>query len=108
MNRGSWVIVTVLGFCVAFVPAPLCRAQNQSAAIEPAPSEISQRMQELEKQVSDLRSELAVLKQNGSMSANTKTTTQTEVAQSNLVTQRRRLRRRHVGRRLRAFWAPHR
>src|SRR5947207_380986 len=86
MNRASWVIVIVLGFCVAFVPAPLCRAQNQSAPIEPAPSEISQRMQELEKQVSDLRSELAALKQNDSMSSNAKTPMQTEVAQSSLVT----------------------
>src|SRR2546430_7566514 len=87
MNRASWVIVAaVLGFCVAFVPPPLCRAQNQSSAIEPAPSEISQRMQELEKQVSDLRSELAALKQNDSMASNTKTPTPTEVPQSNLVT----------------------
>src|SRR5437867_1478575 len=86
MNRASWVIVTMLGVCVAFVPAPLCRAQNQSAAIESAPSEISQRMQELEKQISDLRSEVAALKQNDSMSTNTKTPTQTEVPQSNLVT----------------------
>ena len=86
MNRASWIIVAVLGFCVAFVPPPLCRAQNQSSAIEPAPSEISQRMQELEKQVSDLRSELAALKQNDSMASNTKTPTPTEVPQSNLVT----------------------
>src|ERR1700682_78321 len=86
MNCASWVIAIVSGFCVAFVPAPLCRAQNQSAAIEPAPSEISQRMQELEKQVSDLRSELAALKQNDAMSSNAKTPTQTEVVQSNLVT----------------------
>src|SRR2546426_8090921 len=86
MNRISWGIVAVLGFCIAFVPPPLCRAQNQSSAIEPAPSEISQRMQELEKQVSDLRSELAALKQNDSMASNTKTPTPTEVPQSNLVT----------------------
>src|SRR2546430_27593 len=86
MNRASWVIVIVLGFCVAFVPAPLCRAQSQSAAVEPAPSEISQRMQELEKQVSDLRSELAALKQNDSMASNAKTQTPTGVPQSNLVT----------------------
>src|SRR5438105_6593590 len=82
MNRGSWVIVTVLGFCVAFVPAPLCRAQNQPAA-EPAPSEISERMQELEKQVRDLRSELAALKQDGSVASSTAATPQT--AQANLV-----------------------
>src|SRR5438477_1175571 len=86
MNRASWVIVIVLGFCVAFVSAPLCRAQSQSAAVEPAPSEISQRMQELEKQVSDLRSELAALKQNDSMASNAKTQTPTGVPQSNLVT----------------------
>src|SRR2546422_10973839 len=82
MNRASWVIVTMLGVCVAFVPAPLCRAQNQSAAIESAPSEISQRMQDLEKQVSDLRRELAALKPDGSMS---NATTPTPTAQSNLV-----------------------
>src|SRR6266550_530541 len=86
MNRASWVIVTVLGFCVAFVRAPLCRAQNQSAAVEPAPSEISQRMQELEKQIGDLRSELAALKQNDSMASNAKTQTPTGVSQSNLIT----------------------
>src|SRR5213592_4585070 len=85
MNFASWVIVTVLGFCIAFVPAPLCRAQNQSAALESAPAEISQRMQELEKQVSDLRRELAALKQNDSMSSDTKTPMKAEVAQSNLV-----------------------
>jgi len=84
MNFASWVIVTVLGFGVAFTPAPLCKAQNQSAAIEPAPSEISQRMQELEKQVTDLRSELAALKQNDSLSMHTKTPMQTEIAQANL------------------------
>src|SRR5437667_6580677 len=82
MNRISWGIVAVLGFCIAFVPVPLCRAQNQSAAIEPAPSEISQRMQDLEKQVSDLRRELAALKPDGSMS---NATTPTPTAQSNLV-----------------------
>ena len=82
MNRGSWVIVTVLGFCVAFVPAQLCRAQNQPAA-EPAPSEISERMQELEKQVRDLRSELAALKHDGSVASSTATPPQTP--QANLV-----------------------
>src|SRR2546430_4867214 len=86
MNRASWVIVAVLGFCVAFVPPPLCRAQNQSAAIEPAASEISQRMQDLEKQVSDLRSELAALKQNDSMPSNSKIPPQAEVPKSNLLT----------------------
>jgi hypothetical protein len=43
-------------------------------------------MQELEKQVSDLRNELAGLKQNEAMSSKTKTSASAEVSQPNLVT----------------------
>lgn len=85
MKSTSRVTVAVFGLSLAFASAPLCIAQAPADAVEQTPADMSHRMQELEKQISDLRSELAALTQNGSLPASTTTPTQTAVPQTNLV-----------------------
>lgn len=61
MKVVSRMSVAVFGLCLAFPLAPLCRAQAQADAAQT--TDVSQRMQELEKQVNELRSELAAIEQ---------------------------------------------
>jgi hypothetical protein len=55
----------------ALALAPVCTAQTQMELASQTPAEIRKRMQELEKEVSDLRTEIAALKQSGSPSLKT-------------------------------------
>jgi hypothetical protein len=60
----SRVTVALLGFMMALTSVPLSRAQAQSGATPQAPSaDLAQRVQDLETELKDLRSELAAMKQ---------------------------------------------
>jgi len=56
--------VTVAGIMMALTCAPISRAQTQSDTVPQAPStNLAQRVQDLEKELKDLRGELAAMKQ---------------------------------------------
>ena len=65
--KDSWravVAILALGFVFAQGSSRLCYAQQQSAAVQDTTEGMSLRVQELEKEVGELRSQLASLKQN--------------------------------------------
>ena len=62
MKVVSRMNVAIFSLCLGLAVAPLCRAQGQADAAQTSSTDVSQQMQELERQVNDLRSELAALK----------------------------------------------
>lgn len=67
MKIRSSLATVIFALSIASVAsAPFCKAQAQDDAAVPTPAEISLHMRDLEKQVSDLRSELAAMKQSDS------------------------------------------
>ena len=83
MKRVFRKSMALLGLSLALIA--LCSAQAQSNAAQQSTAEMSERMQAMEKEITDLRSELAALKQSGSAPAASTTAAQTAVPQSNLV-----------------------
>ncbi len=67
MKKGGRAVVAIwaLGFALSQGLIPLCYAQKQSVVGQETPESMSLRVQELEKEVGELRSELASLKQGG-------------------------------------------
>ena len=64
MRVGSRVTVALCGVMMALICAPGSGAQAQSGATPLAPSaDLAQRVQDLEKEIKDLRNELAAMKQ---------------------------------------------
>ena len=66
--KESWravVAILALEFAFGLGSIPLCQAQEQNAVVQESPESMSVRVQELEKEVGELRSELALMKQNG-------------------------------------------
>jgi Putative beta-barrel porin-2, OmpL-like. bbp2 len=66
--KKSWrAVVAILGLGCALGGGviPLCHAQEQNAVVQESPANMSLRVQALEKEVGELRSELASLKQSG-------------------------------------------
>ncbi len=66
MKKGCWAVVAILalGFALGQGLIPLCYAQKQSAVGQETPESMSLRVQALEKEVGELRSELASFTQN--------------------------------------------
>lgn len=67
MKKGWRAVVAILalGFAHGLGSIPLCHAQEQNAVVQESPEGMSGRVQELEKEVDELRSELASLKESG-------------------------------------------
>src|ERR1700758_3197668 len=82
MKCVSRMSMALLGLSLAWVSVPLCSAQAQADAAQQTTPEMSQRMQALEKEISDLRGELAALKQSSNPPATTSTAAPTPVPQS--------------------------
>ncbi|PYY09055.1 MAG: porin [Acidobacteria bacterium] len=61
MKVFSRMNVAIFSLCLAFLVAPLCPAQGQADTAQTSSTDVSQRIKELEKQVNELRSELAAL-----------------------------------------------
>ncbi len=72
MKDGWRAVVAILaiGFGLGLGSIPLCQAQEQNAVVQETSGSMSLRVQELEKEVGELRSELASLKQNGNADSN--------------------------------------
>ena len=63
MKEGWRAVVAILalGFAFGLGSIPLCHAQEQNAVVQETPASMSLRVQELEKEVGELRSELAFI-----------------------------------------------
>ena len=79
-----WMSVAIFSLCLAFVVAPLCRAQGQAGAAQTSSPDMSQRVQELERQINELRSELAAIKQGGASATTASSTPTPTPPQNNL------------------------
>ena len=85
MKVACRVLVAIFGLAVGFGAVPLCAAQGQTDTVQEASATMSQRVQELEKEVGELRGELAALKSGGSAPAGTPATAMAALPQSNAV-----------------------
>jgi hypothetical protein len=85
MKVACRVLVAIFGLAVGVGSVPLCAAQGQTDTVQEASATMSQRVQELEKEVGELRGELAALKSGGGAPAGTPATVMAAVPQSNAV-----------------------
>ena len=83
--NGTRRVIATFGLGLAFGLVPLCYAQGQTKTIQEASATMSQRVQELEREVAELQSELAALKQNSSTPSGTPTPNPTAATESNAV-----------------------
>src|SRR5690348_12360179 len=81
--RGAVVAILALGFAHGLGSIPLCHAQEQNAVVQESPEGMSGRVQELEKEVDELRSELASLKESGKGDTSTPTPATAAAPQEN-------------------------
>src|SRR5438445_381267 len=79
-----WMSVAIFSLCLAFVVAPLCRAHAQAGVAQTSSPDMSQRVQELERQINELRSELAAIKQGGASATTASSTPTPTPPQNNL------------------------
>jgi putative OmpL-like beta-barrel porin-2 len=85
MKVACRVLVAIFGLAVGVGSVPLCAAQGQTDTVQEASASMSQRMQELEKEVGELRGELAALKSGGGAPAGTPAPAMAVLPQSNAV-----------------------
>lgn len=75
--------VTTISLWLAIGLVPLCYSQAQTNTVEESPATMSQRVQELEKEISELRSELTALKQSEKTALAAPVPSTTATAQAN-------------------------